>query len=95
LDEKILMSFSFSKEDKDLSELPFFVAKYNVRGELLSFLPLTNELTLCPFTTRDTQELLRFGNHYKSSCNIDVERIFYEQDEQFIYEIFIKNSVNQ
>lgn len=93
--EKVKTSFSFSKADDDLSEIPLYIAKYNLTGDLLSFSPLTNELTLCPFSTKDVQEFKKFGNRYKSTCNIDIERLFNYEKEQYFYEIYIKSSENE
>lgn len=90
--ETILMSFSLKKKDQDLSEIPIYIAKYDVRGNFISFLPLTNELTLCPFSTKDTQEYLRFGNQFNVTCFVDLERIFQLEEEQHIYEMYIRNS---
>ena len=89
------MSFSIAESKDDINSLPLFVAKYTFKGEFVSFSPLTDELTLCPFSSEDVQKVKQFGFHFKKKCEVDIEQLFSSKDELYFYEIYIRSSDNQ
>jgi hypothetical protein len=73
----------------DRSTLQFFVRKLTLDGQLVSELPLTNQLTPCYFSSLSSQRLTKYGNYSIETCSINLKQQFFSEP-QFFYELFLK-----
>lgn len=97
--ETIKWSFAFADkyaDEGDVPILPLYIAKYDIKGNLIDKIsPLTDELSLCPWSSQDTLNFKRFGNHFKKSCTVDITGLFYNNMDQFFYELYLENPLNK
>ncbi len=49
----MIISFDSVNDPSVVNVLPYYIATYNITGELISFKPLASELILCPHSLDD------------------------------------------
>ena len=92
--EDFTYTYSFVAQENETNKLDLYVKKISMKGDLVSFYPLTNQLTLCPLSLPESDGLKQFGQYFVKSCDIDPSTLLVHQ-EQFFYELFIKVADNQ
>lgn len=92
--EDFTYTYSFAQSGNEVNRLEFYIKKINFKGDVVSFSPLTDQLTLCPMSLIEATSMKRFGQYFVKTCEVDPSRLVSNQ-EQYFYELFLKVADNQ
>lgn len=91
-----LVTFDAAKQDNyNVHYLEYWVAIYNLIGELIDFRILGTELQLCPHSVQDGIYYREFGIAFNNNCNIDVSSYLRDRSNVYFYELFLNDPAQQ
>jgi len=91
---------SFGYEDKDIGivkELTYVLARFNLTGEFMGWIVMTDELLACESTSEEIKSLHTFGTTLVKECEFDLSKLIsgnkFERppNENIFYELYLQD----
>ena len=81
--------FAFKETSGFDSTMSIYVKRYNIKGELISEAPLSNQLTLCSLSSEEVSNFTKFGMPFTKECETSLKGLFVKQ-EMYMYELYLR-----
>jgi hypothetical protein len=100
VDARVKFRASFGFEDVRIgiiSNLKFFLAKYNLDGNFLGWEKMSNQLIVCDYSMEDVQRIYQIGTTVQLNCTYDVSKLFSKskydrpENENVFYELYLQD----
>jgi len=100
VDARVKFRASFGFEDVRIgiiSNLKFFLAKYNLDGNCLGWEKMSNQLIVCDYSMEDVQRIYQIGTTVQLNCTYDVSKLFSKskydrpENENVFYELYLQD----